>query len=186
MIDRRNAKTFNHEAESGLKEVSDTAILLNFSNALTSLYPHLVPIHANAYDAWDDIVEPLFHEMVYQTFAFKYGLSLSRSQVHTYGVTLRSYRGICHIECTPKSYPLAVFKNHEWVQTDEFFFEGKPMIFKSFGDGVNFLSGGIMIGARSEVHFNLVEIELIATGPIETLYISKEDLNFAFVAEDKA
>ncbi|KRF21771.1 hypothetical protein ASG93_30755 [Paenibacillus sp. Soil787] len=54
MIDRRNSKDFDHEIEKGLEEISDTAILLNFSNAIKSLYPHLIPIHAFAYDAWDE------------------------------------------------------------------------------------------------------------------------------------
>lgn len=77
MIDNRISKDYDHEIDDSLKEITDTTILLNFQKAIVSLYPHLIPIHAFAYDAWDDIVMPLFYEMVYKTFAFKYGIDIN-------------------------------------------------------------------------------------------------------------
>ncbi|KRF21772.1 hypothetical protein [Paenibacillus sp. Soil787] len=82
--------------------------------------------------------------------------------------------------------------NFEWVNIDRQYFEGKLIIFKSFGDGVNFLTGGIKKEQTSGVHFDLVEVEIVCadTGsPVigsnyETMYFSKMDLNFVFVAED--
>lgn len=72
MIDNRRLKEFEQEVDEALQEISDTSILLNFQQAIVSLYPHLIPIYAFAYDFWDDIVMPLFYDMVYNTFAFKY------------------------------------------------------------------------------------------------------------------
>ncbi|WP_245600159.1 hypothetical protein [Paenibacillus harenae] len=193
LIDRRNSKLFDHEIELGLNEISDTEILINFSNALTSLYPHLIPIHAFGYDAWDDIVIPLFYEMVYESFSFKYGITMTPNNVHAYMYTLPSYRGICHIECIPQRSTVSVFKNFEWLNIDKQYFESKLIIFKSFSDGVNFLTGGIKKEQTTSVHFDHVEVEIVSTeiggtakGNIyENIFIHKDDLNLVFVAEDK-
>ncbi|MEB9972525.1 hypothetical protein P4K82_13165 [Bacillus cereus] len=70
MIERRLLKVENHEKDIDLQSLTDTDTLLNFENTLTDLYPHLIPIAAFAYDSWDDIVMPLFFEMIYRTFAY--------------------------------------------------------------------------------------------------------------------
>ncbi|MGE7717474.1 hypothetical protein ACQKME_24910, partial [Priestia megaterium] len=49
MIDNRLSKIKNHEVDDSLSTLTDTDILLNFQQAITSLYPHLIPIHAHAY-----------------------------------------------------------------------------------------------------------------------------------------
>lgn len=190
MIDRRISKVFDHEVENELIELSDTEILINFSDALTALYPSLIPICAFAYDAWDDIIIPLYYEMVYQTFSFKYGIKIVPSKVHPYMYTLPSYRGIFHVECIPKITRINILKNFEWVTMDIQCLEGKQVIFKSFGDGENFLTGGITKEQSANVHFNLVEVDIVSTESGETdkdnspLFIPKEDLDFVFVAED--
>ncbi|MUT68327.1 hypothetical protein [Paenibacillus sp. NEAU-GSW1] len=191
MIDRRKIKLFNHDIEDDLNHVSDTEILINFNNALTSLYPYLIPINAFAYDAWDDIVIPLFYEMVYQSFSYKYGITLTPEDVHAYEFTLSSYHGKCHIECIPIKDSLAVFNNFEWVNISKVHFEGALLIFKSFGDGINFLTGGIKKEETAKVHFNYVEIEIVSevTGSkreseFETIYIDAKDLKFEFIADD--
>ncbi|NOU94583.1 hypothetical protein GC093_15340 [Paenibacillus sp. LMG 31456] len=193
MIDRRRTKTFGHELEQELLNVTDTSILINFSDALTSLYPHLVPIHAFAYDAWDDIVIPLFYEMVYESFSFKYGITITPSEVHPYMYTLPCYRGLHHIECTLNKPNIEGFINFEWINVEKQDLENYLIIYKSFGDGYNFLTGGITKEQASEVHFNLVEVEVVSveTGckvdgnKYKTMFIRKEDLDFEFVAEEK-
>lgn len=193
MIDRRRIKTFGHEVEQELLNVTDTSILINFSAALTSLYPHLVPIHAFAYDAWDDIVIPLYYEMVYQSFSYKYGIIITSSEVHPYMYTLPCYRGLHHIECILKKPLIEAFINFEWVHVEKQDLENYLIIFKSFGDGSNFLTGGITKEQASEVHFNLVEVEIVSSktrssidgNKYKTMFIRKEDLHFEFVAEEK-
>ncbi|KKC48459.1 hypothetical protein VE23_17390 [Paenibacillus sp. D9] len=184
-------KLINHGVEDDLSYVTDTEILINFSNALNSLYPYLIPINAFAYDAWDDIVVPLFYEMVYQSFSYKYGITLTPKDVHAYEFTLSSYHGKCHIECYPIKESLAVFTNFEWVNVSKEHFEGTLLIFKSFGDGINFLTGGIKKEQAAQVHFNYVEIEIVSeeTGSkrgneFETIYIPAKDLDFVFIADD--
>ena len=44
MIDNRHLKEFEHEIDDALQGISDTSILLNFQQAIVSLYPHLIPI----------------------------------------------------------------------------------------------------------------------------------------------
>lgn len=60
VIDNRRLKEFEHEIDDALQGISDTSILLNFQQAIVSLYPHVIPINAFAYDSWDGIVMPLF------------------------------------------------------------------------------------------------------------------------------
>ncbi|MDU9690101.1 hypothetical protein O0Q50_02890 [Priestia aryabhattai] len=48
MIDNRLRKIKNHEIDDSLSELTDTEVLLNFQRAITSLYPHLIRIHAHA------------------------------------------------------------------------------------------------------------------------------------------
>jgi hypothetical protein len=46
VIDKRLSKDYEHEIDEALQEISDTSILLNFQQAIVSLYPHLIPIYA--------------------------------------------------------------------------------------------------------------------------------------------
>ncbi|MGM0885104.1 MAG: hypothetical protein ACQEXQ_29185 [Bacillota bacterium] len=187
MIDRRVLKVYDHEIDDGLNEISDTAILLNFNSAIYSLYPHLIPIYAHAYDAWDDIVIPLFYEMVYKTFAFKYGVNITPKETHSYMYTLKCYKGIHHIECIPKELTIKALVNGEWVNIDTGYLKDKMLIYKSFGDGLHFLTGGIDASQASKVHFDLVEVDIVysETGYCSkgTVFIHKDDLDYSFVAE---
>lgn len=118
MIDKRISKVIDHEIDEALNEITDTSILLNFQKGIVSLYPSLIPIHAFAYNAWDDIVMPLFYEMVYKTFAFKYGFNVSFNETHTYMYSLSCYKGISHIECVPKNSTFNVLINKEGLELD--------------------------------------------------------------------
>jgi hypothetical protein len=187
LIDNRYLKEFKHEIDEALQRISDTSILLNFQQAIVDLYPHLIPIHAFAYDAWDDIVMPLFHEMVYNTFTFKYGIDIKRNEAHTYMFTLSCYKGINHVQCIPKHTTFKLLVNCEWREMDKSDLEDKVLVFKSFGDGEHFLTGGLNIDEAYNVGFNLVEVDIVSklTGypSMTSVFINKDDLDFEFVAE---
>lgn len=187
MIDKRIIKTYDHEIDEALKEISDTTILLNFQKAIISLYPHLIPIQAFAYDAWDDIVMPLFYEMVYKTFSFKYGIDINPDETHIYMYSLSRYKGINHIECVPKEPTFKVLFNYEWIEMDKSSLKEKVFVFKSFGDGIHFLTGGIDFKDAYNVGFDLVEVDIISTitgyPSKSSVFINKEQLDFVFVAE---
>ncbi|MBA9029121.1 hypothetical protein [Peribacillus huizhouensis] len=187
MIDKRLSRVNDHEIDDALQKISDTTILLNFQEALVSLYPHLISIHAHAYDAWDDIIMPLFYQLVYKTFAFKYGIDVKTDETHTYMYTLRCYKGINHIECIPKHPSFKVFINDEWIDMDESSLEEKVLVFKSFGDGIYSLTGGLDIKEAFKVSFHLVEVDIVCvkTGyrSKTSTFINKEQFDFVFVAE---
>ena len=187
MIDKRTIKVNDHEIDDALHEITDTETLLNFQKAIVSLYPHLIPIHAFAYDAWDDIVMPLFYEIVYKTFSFKYGIDFNSSETHTYMFTLRCYKGINHIECIPKHSSFKALINEEWIDMDKSSLEEEVLIFKSFGDGVHSLTGGLDVKEAYKVNFDLVEVDIFSaiTGyrSKTSVFINKEELDFVFVAE---
>jgi hypothetical protein len=187
VIDKRLSKDKDHEIEDALQEITDTTILLNFQKAIVSLYPHLIPINAFAYDAWDDIIMPLFYEMVYKTFAFKYGIDVQLNGTHTYMFTLSSYKGINHIECIPKQSPFKALINDEWVEMDKTSLVDKTLVFKSFGDGIHFLTGGLEVEEAYKVSFDLVEVDIVSTitgyRSKTSVFINKDELDFVFVAE---
>ncbi|MDS0526569.1 hypothetical protein NNC19_12830 [Clostridium sp. SHJSY1] len=192
MIDRREIKNYNYEMiEEALVFLSDTEILLNFCNTLKSLYPHLIPIIAFAYDSWDDIVEPLFYQMVYVTFQYKYGITVLEKESHTYNIPFSCYERFNHIECIPKSLYLRVLVNGSWNVLRQEDLLNKLLVFKAFGDGRHFLTGGLDVEEAHKVEFDLVEIEIVdvITGIClseynnSTIFVSKEDVNFEFIAE---
>lgn len=185
MIDRRLSKDFDHELDDGLKEISDTEIVLNFNNAIVSLYPHLIPVYAHAYDTWDNIVEPLYFQMVYNTFCFKYGFNIKFSDVHHYNYTKKCYRGLHHIECVPRKTSFRTLLNGLGTTIDGKQLTNQIIIFKSFGDGVHFLTGGLDASEAPNVGFHLVEVDIVCkeTGNHlkeynnSTLFVDKMTLN---------
>jgi len=191
MIDNRILKIKNHEIDDSLSKLTDTKILLNFQQAITSLYPHLIPIHAHAYYAWDDIVMPLFYEMVYNTFTYKYGIEIKPDETHTYMFSLRYYQGIHHIECFPKMSFFKGILDNEYFEVNEENLKGKRLIFKSFGDSIHCLTTGLDIENADAVNFELVEIDVVCAQSnrltdIEgctTFFIHKDDVEFVFIAE---
>jgi len=191
MIDNRLSKIKNHEVDDALSELTDTDILLNFQQAITSLYPHLIRIHAHAYYAWDDIVMPLFYEMVYTTFAYKYGIEIEPNETHTYMFSLRCYQGIHHIECFPKMESFKGILNNDYFEVNDKDLKGKRLIFKSFGDSVHYLTTSLDTGNTDAVNFELVEIDVICSQSnrltdidgCTTFFIHKDDVEFVFIAE---
>ena len=191
MIDNRLRKIKNHEIDNSLSELTDTEVLLNFQCAITSLYPHLIRIHAHAYESWDDIVIPLFYEMVYKTFSFKYGVEIMADEAHPFLFTLRCYKGIHHIQCLPKASSFQGILNNEKFGVSKENLEGKKLIFKSFGDSINCLTMGLDSEDAHAVHFNLVEVDVVCAQSNKrigidgctTFFIHKDDVEFEFVAE---
>ena len=145
VIDNRQIKEFDHVIEDGLQELSDTEILLNFQQAITNLYPYLIPIHSFAYDPWDDIVERLFYQMVYKTFSFKYGIDIKWEEAYRYEYSLSCSKEIHHIECISKYQKFKALVNFKWIEIDKKKLKKKVLVFKSFGDGEHFISGGLDI-----------------------------------------
>ena len=191
MIDNRLRKIKNHEIDDSLSELTDTEVLLNFQHAITSLYPHLIRIHAHAYEAWDDIVIPLFYEMVYKTFSFKYGIEIMADEAHPFLFTLRYYEGIHHIQCLPKSSSFQGILDNQKFSINKENLDGKKLIFKSFGDSINCLTMGLDSQAAHAVHFNLVEVDVVCAQSNKrididgctTFFIHKDDVEFEFVTE---
>jgi len=189
MIDNRLRMIKNHEIDDSLSELTDTEVLLNFQHAITSLYPHLIRIHAH--EAWDDIVIPLFYEMVYKTFSFKYGIEIMADEAHPFLFTLRYYEGIHHIQCLPKSSSFQGILDNQKFSINKENLDGKKLIFKSFGDSINCLTMGLDSQAAHAVHFNLVEVDVVCAQSNKrididgctTFFIHKDDVEFEFVAE---
>jgi hypothetical protein len=65
--------------------------------------------------------------------------------------------------------------------------EEAVLVFKSFGDGIYSLTGGLDVADACKVSFNLVEVDIVSTStgkPVKTsVFIKKEQLDFVFVAE---
>ncbi|WP_407545278.1 hypothetical protein [Priestia sp. HNGD-A6] len=191
MIDNRLSKIMNHEVDDALSELTDTDILLNFQQAIKSLYPHLIPIHAHAYDAWDDIVIPLFYEMVYKTFTYKYGIEIEPNETHAYMFSLRCYEGIHHIECFPKMAAFKGILNNDYFEVNNGELKGKRLVFKSFGDSVHYLTTGLDTENTDAVNFELVEVDVICAQSnritdidgCTSFFIHKDDVEFTLVAE---
>ena len=65
--------------------------------------------------------------------------------------------------------------------------EERVLIFKSFGDGINSLTGGIDVKYAYNVSFDLVEVDIFSkqTGnrSMTSVFINADELDFVFVAE---
>ena len=97
--------------------------------------------------------------------------------------SLNSYKGIHHIECVPKVHDLfKIYINEEWIEMDNKKFERNVFVFKSFGDGLHFLTGGIEIEDAYRVGFDLVEVDIVSTitglPSKKSIFIDKEHVDF--------
>ncbi|MED1567632.1 hypothetical protein [Bacillus paramycoides] len=187
MIDKRDLKDNDHEIDNALNEITDTSILLNFQKTIVNLYPQLIPIHAFAYDGWENIAVPLCYEMVYKTFAFKYGINIEYNETHSYMFSLNNYKGIKHIECIPKNTSFKALIHDEWIEIGQSGLKDQILVFKAFGDGLHSLIFGLEVEEAHKVSFDLVEVDVFSTitghCSKSSVFIDKEDLEFEFVAE---
>jgi hypothetical protein len=154
--DNRKVKVINAEIDGILEAISETEIIINFQVALTNLYPQLIPIHAFCYDAWDDIVEHLYYEMVWKTFSWKYGIKIKKINTHGYGFEFNE--GTHHIVCHPKN-ELVCSSDGTSIKISDL--NGPELIFKEFTDGIHYLSGSINVEAAKNVKFNYVRADLL-------------------------
>ena len=191
MIDRRTKKEEECEIEKSLENISDTHILLNFQRAVISLYPHLVPILAHCYDPWDDLSEDLFYQMVYGTFAWKYGVPISSKEHHKYAFSKHCYRKIHHIECIPKQKVIPMICNEEQVSLSSEDLSGRVLVFREFGDSKYWLSGEIEPSEASNVKFDHTAVEIVSLESgfrfrdlsENSYFIHNDHLDYSFVAE---
>lgn len=177
-----------HEA---LQNLSDTDILLEFSNMLTSIYPHLIRTCNHSSIEFMSISERLYFNFVYGTLANKYGAIIERTETHTYGDSKHCYRNIHHIFITPKSFPLICKTNsgNSFVINKKDL-KSKELIFLRFGDIENFPLLGDKFFNPEKVHFNDVFFVMVdkKTGynfrNYENLWIAKNRVDFELILED--
>ncbi|PEB61189.1 hypothetical protein COJ92_28880 [Priestia megaterium] len=134
---------------------------------------------------------PLFYEMVYKTFTYKYGIEIEPNETHAYMFSLRRYEGIHHIECFPKMAPFKGILNNDYFEVNDEELKGKRLVFKSFGDSVHYLTTGLDTENTDAVNFELVEVDVICSQSnritdidgCTTFFIHKDDVEFMFIAE---
>lgn len=76
--------------------------------------------------------------------------------------SLRCYKGINHIECIPKHHTFAVLVNGQCIEMNNDDFEEKVLVFKSFGDGIYSLTGGLYVEDAYNVSFNLAVVDIVS------------------------
>jgi len=186
MIDRRENPDFPGDKDLDLASVDDTTIMNNFAAALQSIAPQLAVIHALDQDAyaWDDISEALYYEMVYGTFAYKYGLALPKAHCHKHGFYKHCYRRLHHVECAVRTFPVTVLRNGEQARLSQQDVVSRLIVFKGFAC--------FETDSAEERRYDWVDVDFAdpQTGyrfkqlAKTEYYLRKEDLMFEFVAED--
>ena len=148
------------EIDLRLRELSDTEILLTFSRALGALYPHMKTVYAHCYEPYDDVVEALFHSLVFSTLSGKYGVPISQQSCHTYDSVGSNYERTNYIRVRPKVLPQIAQCGGSPFEVTDVFLAGKELVFKAFGDGSHNLAGGEVEDDVYEVTFALTEVEV--------------------------
>jgi len=178
--------------EHSLLNLSDTQILLNFSDALAALYPYMFKISAHCNDAYDDIIEDLFLNMVHYTFAEKYGVILKREDIHMYemyGNAENTFRSKHRIEVSFRRPDAEVLSHGKKIKADSLLEDGNRLVFINFGDGIYNLTMEEDFADYEAVHFNkTVFIVLNEKGvPLDSFgscWVNNEDLKYKFVLKD--
>ncbi|QVK18194.1 hypothetical protein KHQ81_00300 [Mycoplasmatota bacterium] len=186
MIDRRSIKNKTYEVEKDLKNLDDSSILLNFKEVLTKIYPNLIKVIAHAYDSWDNISENLFNELVYNTFAWKYGIQIDFKNIVVYESSNPSVSHF-HIQCFPKKKLSKIYKFNEEKQINFDDYKNVVLIFDCFMDGINYLSSGISVDKAKNVNFDMVHVSLvdiIKDKVLDNFFMHYQDVDYQFVAVD--
>lgn len=180
------------EIDERLSAVSDTTIMLNFSKALTALYPYMKAICAHCYDAYDDIVEPLYHAMVFFTFAGKYGVCTPVESCHKYEFVSCNYEQLMHVRVSPKNVPFVAKSIDGSFEITEAFLRNNILIFHGFGDGEHALSACVSLGDSDDVSFDLTAVEVYdpiaavkATRP-QILWLPNDAVKYEFFFKVKS
>jgi hypothetical protein len=148
------------ETDPRLQSLSDTEILLNFARALSSLYPHMKAVGAHCYDPFDEVVEPLFHGLVYGSFSGKYGVPVPTKRCHRYDSVGGDYERISHVRVRPRSLPLEATIDEAPIEITQALLSEKHLVFKTFGDGIHDLTGGECEGDPYDLTFELTQVEV--------------------------
>jgi hypothetical protein len=154
---------YGREIDPNLAGISDTSVLLNFADALVSLYPHMKAVHAHCYDPYDDVVEPLFWALVYGTLADKYGVTIQPGECQQYEFAVGPRRCVNYIRVRPQKLPIvARTDSGAEVELNEQSIAAKELIFVKFGDGTRSLTGPEDPNDRYEdVSFHLTMVQLV-------------------------
>ena len=187
-----NLKNTNMKPGDPFLRLTDSEILLNYSEFLVHAYPFLMKIDAACYNLFDDFCYATFYEMVYKVFADKYQKKITYEETHKYGMTLHSYIKISHIEVLPKIVPFIVTNMDNEIVIDEKMMRNNAIVFKSFGNGINWLSGSIEKEDLANVNFSKAEIELFEkTSGLRyrkykdcCFWINKDQVDYVFVSEE--
>ena len=166
--------------------------MINYRDFLIATYPFLIKIDAASYDPYDDFTKKTFFEMTHSVFAYQYKITPKYNEHHRYGFTLHCYRKINHIELIPKKYPVIIEIDREEKSFSKSDFEDKIIIFKSFCDGIHWLSGDIETAEYEKVKFSKCDIDIadLKTGKSFTKYnhnsliINSEIVEYEYVVED--
>ena len=162
MIDKRKLLKQHDEVDLLLQNLTDTEILLEFSNILTLLYPSLVKLRSHCYDNFDNVSEDLFFNLVYSTLSGKYGAIIHKNETHKYGFTFQSNKHLNHISIKPKSFPISfIDSNGERIQYAETEFTDKEFVFIQFGDTINNLSSDDESLFIDKINFEYVNFTIV-------------------------
>lgn len=191
MLDKRNIKKQHEEISQNLSKLTDSDIVLEFSEILISIYPSLIKLEGHCYDQFDDITESLYFDTVYSAFSGKYGAIIDKAETHKYGFSLHCYHKINHINIRPKQFPTIIksVSGNELEITEEFF-KTNELVFIEFGDTINFFSGDNESINLKEVNFDFSRVEIVdkKTGLTykdqDQFWIKNMNAEFELVLED--
>lgn len=173
------------ETDPRLLALSDSEILLNFAVALEAIFPFMRTVHADRYDPYDDVVEPLFWALVYSTFAGKYGVAVPKKGCAAYEMSVPDYSVLHHVRVRPRGAALALVGNR-WAR-----YEGSlELAFMGFGDGRLWLSGGESDEDPEFKGFDLVRVQpLNPSGvPVEQAawtWFRRDEVEYQFIEAKK-
>jgi len=179
------------EIDERLLSLSDTSIMLNFSAVLTAIYPHMKHVYAHCWDPYDEVVEPLYHALVYCTFAGKYGVCVPAKECQTYESVSCDYQKKIHVRVYPKSTPLSAHGDQGPFSITAEFLASHYFLFHGFGDSIHHLTGGEVADDPYDVTFNLTAVQVHDPSALERsaepvlLWVPNELVEYEFVCPER-
>ncbi|MBE7439197.1 MAG: hypothetical protein HS115_12125 [Spirochaetales bacterium] len=151
---------------------------------MEKIYPNLILINAQGYDPYDSVVEGLFYNLVYGTFAEKYGTIVPPECCWVYEMTPRNGDALPaqFVEVIAKaprfrSPPPDVL--HAQFDSDRF-----GLLFLNFGDAQHYLTSGLTREDAKRVRFNLSRVALFDRKAAlfcgEEFWLELEGVEFAY------
>ena len=146
---------------------SDNEIMCNFINCIKAMYPYLILGDSYCYDSWDRIIEPLYFELVLNTYHWKYhDKGAEKEKCHVYETEIIDLEK-SHIICTATDETISVYSI--CGETLEMNSKEYEFIFNSIGDGKHILTGSFEKEEALTIKFDMVKVQIknIRTGKIE-------------------